>query len=92
VADVEAGVGAIASKLDGRGENVRVLRPPINENLVESLREWLDKAERGEIIGALLLGNMPGDSLAWRWSGHMPSSVAMIAFEWFKKAAFEEGT
>lgn len=64
--------------------DVRALRTPVNENLVGALREWLAMAERGEITGAVLLGNAPSSAFASRWSGEMPFSVALLAFESLK--------
>lgn len=66
---------------------VRPIRPEVDERLVETLRDWLAMAERGELVGAVLLGNFAGIEVAHRWAGRMPLDRALLSFEYFKREA-----
>jgi hypothetical protein len=66
---------------------VTALRPEVDDRVVEALKEWLALAERGELVGAVLLGNFAGVEVSHRWAGRMPLDRALIAFEYFKRDA-----
>lgn len=55
--------------------------PVVHSELVAELRKWLQAAERGEVIGVVLLGNLPGRETLTAWMGDMPLSKALFAFE-----------
>lgn len=69
---------------------VRALKPEVDDRLVEALRDWLTMAERGEIVGAVLLGNVAGIEVAHKWAGRMPLDRALLAFEFFKRDALKD--
>lgn len=63
---------------------VRSIKPAVDKDCVAALEEWLEMAKRGEIVGVVMLGNMPGDSTVHRWSGEFQLSRAILVFEQFK--------
>lgn len=63
---------------------LKSIRPDVSEVLVDTLKDWLAQAERGELTGALLLGNLRGDEVQTSWSGAMPFDRALFAFERWK--------
>lgn len=65
------------------------IKPEVDEDLVKALEEWTERARKGELIGAVLLGNEKGDKFSNRWAGTMPGSVALIAFEHWKLRLFD---
>lgn len=69
--------------------HVRSIRPAANEALVATLKEWLDQAERGELVGAVILGNLRGVEVMHSWAGLMPLDRALMAFEFFKRRNIE---
>lgn len=60
---------------------LRCVPPVVHHELVRELRKWLSAAERGEVIGVVLLGNLPGRETLTAWMGDMPLSKALFAFE-----------
>jgi hypothetical protein len=66
---------------------VQAIKPVVNEKLVECLESWLADAKRGELIGAVLLGNLRGEDVQHSWVGEMKLSVAMVTFEQMKLKA-----
>lgn len=66
---------------------VRSIRPEADPKLVAALEEWLEDAKRGELIGAVLLGNRRGDEVQHDWAGTMPLGISMVTFEQFKLQA-----
>jgi len=66
---------------------VTAIKPVPDERLVRALESWLEDAKRGELIGAVLLGNRRGDGVQHRWAGTMPLSVSLVTFEQFKLSA-----
>jgi hypothetical protein len=69
---------------------VRSLQPTRDEETVAALKEWLARAESGEVIGVVLLGNLNGGYVSHHWAGQMPAGVALLAFEWWKARAFQD--
>jgi len=67
---------------------VRSINPDVDAELVASLEEWLADAKRGELVGAVLLGNRRGAETQHAWTGQMPIDRALVCFEHFKLAAF----
>jgi hypothetical protein len=65
--------------------HVRSIRPEADADLVATLRKWLEDAERGEIIGAVLLANGRGNTVMHGWAGRVPLDRALYAFEKFKQ-------
>lgn len=43
----------------------------VNDDVVEMLREWLGKAERGEVGAAALIVIPPNLMPRWRWCAHI---------------------
>lgn len=66
---------------------IRAIRPEVDGRAVEALKEWLAMAERGELVGVVLLGNFAGVEVGHKWAGRMPLNRALIAFEYFKREA-----
>lgn len=65
---------------------LRAIKPTVDATLVDALERWLESARRGELTGAILLGNERGDEVSYCDAGHMPTSRALLAFEWWKAA------
>jgi hypothetical protein len=78
-----------ASKARTERGKVRELRSPKNDELIATLEDWLEAAKRGEIVGALLLGNRRSGEFQTTWSGVMPASIALVAFESWKRRMFD---
>jgi hypothetical protein len=67
-----------------KSPTIRSIRPAVDQQLVEGLEEWLAMAKRGELTGAVLLGNRRGDETVHRWCGDIPLSIALLVFEQYK--------
>lgn len=62
----------------------RRIKPAVDADCVKALEDWLEMAKRGEIVGVVMLGNMPDSNTVHRWSGEMQLSRAMMVLEQFK--------
>jgi hypothetical protein len=72
-------------------KEIRPLLPAQDEDTIKARKEWLSDAERGDLVGVVLLGAKPGNAIQHHWVGRMPAGSALAAFEWWKKEAFREG-
>lgn len=67
---------------------LRSIKPTVDATLVDALERWLESAKRGELTGAILLGNERGTDVSYSDVGHMPTSRALLAFEYWKLSRF----
>lgn len=64
--------------------NVIELRKAVDPELIKILEETLEDVKKGKLIGVVVLGNCPDDTVMWAEGGDIETGRALLAFEYYK--------